>query len=69
MSILKMKKLYNYNLTRYLNGCKYCENNILKWDLYMPEVIKILHLLESLLQKIKENEVVSNDEILRGFNI
>lgn len=69
MSILELKKNYNYYLTRYLNGCKYCEENYSKWDLYMPEVMKILKVIEKTLQKIKEHEIVTNEQILRGFDI
>ena len=69
MSILELKRQYNYYLKRYLDGCKYCKENYSKWDLYMPEVIKIKNVLEQLLQKIEKQEIVTNEQKLRGFNI
>lgn len=69
MSVLELKKKYNYYLTRYLNGCKYCEENYSKWDLYMTEVKKLLIALEKILKKIEQQENVSNEQKLRGFDI
>lgn len=69
MSILELKKKYNYYLTRYFNGCKYCEENYSKWDLYMPEVKKLLNVLEKILNKIELQENVTNEQKLRGFDI
>ena len=58
---------YNENLKRYYNGCKYCEEHKSEIDKWLPELLKILENINSLLVKIMEHRNVSTEEILEGF--
>lgn len=63
----KLKQEYNYNLTRYVNGCKYCEANRNETDKWIPELIKILNNMNDILKEIMKHEKVSEEDILNGF--
>ena len=61
----KLKELYNKTLQRYYNGCNYIEEHIEEAEKYLPEVIKLLRILNQILEKIPATE----EEILSGFKI
>lgn len=70
MSVLEeLKKEYNYNLQRYYNGIKYCEEHIDEIDIWIPELEKIMDKLGKLLADIKQYQKVSMDEEFGGFKI
>ena len=69
MDLDKLKQEYNYNLTRYYNGCKYLEDNPEQWDLYIQEVFNILENINKILAKILIYEKPSKKEILEGFEL
>ena len=55
---------YNKLLERYYNGCNYLNNNIGKYDKYIPLLLDILNDMNKI---INENPSMTNDEILNGF--
>lgn len=59
-----MKKLYNQILQRYYNGCNYLEEHIDQVEKYLPEVLKLLDILNQILEKIPN---ATEEEILNGF--
>lgn len=75
MPILNKKELYelkwnyNHNLNRYYNGCNYIEQNKQDTDKYLAELLSIKENLEIILTEIMENEKVSEEEILNGFEL
>lgn len=63
----KLKLEYNYNLKRFYNGCKYCEEHKDEVDKWLAEILTILNNLEWILIKIQEYEKVDKKTILEGF--
>lgn len=62
------KIIYNRLLKRYYNGCKYLEENPNDFSKYIDNLLDIKEKLEKTLIKIiKQNENVSDIEILEGF--
>lgn len=61
----KLKELYNKTLKRYYNGCNYIAEHIEEEDKYLPEVLKLLDILNQVLEIIPATE----REILEGFVI
>lgn len=59
-----MKKLYNQILQRYYNGCNYIEEHIDQVEKYLPEILKLLDILNQILEKIPN---ATEEEILNGF--
>lgn len=59
----KLKEIYNKTLQRYYNGCNYIDEHIEECDKYLPEVLKLLDILNKILSKIPATE----EEILNGF--
>lgn len=58
-----LKKLYNQTLQRYYNGCNYIDEHRKEISKYLPEVIKLLDILNQILKRIPATE----EEILNGF--
>ena len=69
MDLDKLKQEYNHNLTRYYNGCKYCEEHIDEVDKWLSELLKIQDRINELLEEIKKQQEVSRKEILKGFEL
>lgn len=68
MPILEeLKQEYNHNLRRYYNGIKYCEEHIDEVDLWILELNKISYVLGNLIDEISQYRLMSNKEILGGF--
>ena len=65
----KLKQEYNHNLTRYYNGCKYCEEHRDEIDKWLPELLKIQDKISELLEEIMKQQEVSRKEILKGFEL
>ena len=65
----KLKQEYNHNLTRYYNGCKYCEEHNNEIDKWLPELLKIQDKISELLEEIMKQQEVSRKEILKGFEL
>lgn len=63
----KLKEIYNKTLQRYYNGCNYIDEHIEECDKYLPEVLKLLDILNKILSKIMEYQEVTKEEILNGF--
>ena len=61
----ELKRQYNYLLQRYYNGCNYLHNNPKEWYKYLPEVTKLLNILNKILEKVP----ATNEEVLNGFKI
>ena len=69
MDLDKLKQEYNHNLTRLYNGDKYCQEHKDEVDRWLPEIQKILYILEGLLKEIQKSQKVSNKDILEGFKL
>ncbi len=68
MDLNKLKQEYNHNLTRYYNGCRYCEEcDINEVDKWLPELLKIQNRLSELLDEVKKYEKVESKQIWEGF--
>ena len=67
MDTLKLRQEYNHNLTRYYNGCKYCEEHRKEIDKWQPELLKIQDKINELLEEIIKQQELSDKEILEGF--
>ncbi len=65
----KLKQEYNHNLTRYYNGCKYCEEHREEADKWLPQLLKIQDKINELLEGIKKQQKVNRKEILEGFEL
>ena len=65
----KLKQEYNHNLTRLYNGDKYCQEHKDEVDRWLPEIQKIIYILERLLEEITKRQEVSSKEILEGFEL
>lgn len=75
MSILTEKAMYdlkwnyNNNLRRYYNGCNYLEEHPNEFEQYIDELMRIKENLEILLSEIEEEQKVTGQEILGGFEL
>ena len=69
MDLYKLKQEYNHNLTRLYNGDKYCQQHKEEAEVWLPEIQKILYMLERLLEEIQKLQKVSSKEILEGFEL
>ena len=69
MGLDKLKQEYNHNLTRYYNGCEYCEEHKNETDKWLPELLKIQDKINELLEEIMKRQKVSDKEILEGFEL
>lgn len=67
--LYELKWEYNNTLTRYYNGCNYIEEHTEETEKYLPKVLELLHKVEQLLKQIQSKQVVSNAEILGGFEL
>ena len=67
--LYKLKQEYNHNLTRYYNGCKYCEEHRDEVDKWLSEILKIQDKLGDLITEIKKYQDVGSTEILKGFEL
>lgn len=65
----ELKMEYNYNLNRYYNGCDYIEQHPEQSDKYINDVMKLLTKVNEILDKITNQEMVTEKEILGGFEI
>ncbi len=65
----KLKKQYNYLLNRYYNGCNYIEENPDQFNKYINKIMDFKKELENILEKIQNEQKVSEEEILGGFKI
>lgn len=65
----KLKKQYNYLLNRYYNGCNYIEENPDQFNKYINKIMDFKEELENILEKIQNEQKVSEEEILGGFKI
>lgn len=65
----ELKMEYNYNLNRYYNGCNYIEQHPDETNKYIDEVMKLLNKVNEILDKITNQEMVTEKEILGGFEI
>jgi len=64
-----LKKIYNYNLNRLNNGCKYCEEHNDEVDIWLPELLKIHQNMNRVLEEILEYEKIGSKDIGEGFVI
>lgn len=60
---------YNHYLKRLYNGEIYCEKHADEVDKWLPEIQKILYVLERLIEEIQKLTNVSEEEIINGFKI
>ncbi len=65
----KLKKQYNYLLNRYYNGCNYIEENPDQFNKYINKIMDFKEELENILEKIQNEQKVSEEEILGGFKV
>ena len=65
----KLKQEYNHNLTRFNNGCKYCEEHKDEIDKWLPELFKIHGNMGRLLDEIEKYEKVESKQIREGFEL
>jgi len=65
----ELKMEYNYNLNRYYNGCDYIEQHPDETNKYIDEVMKLLAKVNEILDKITNQEMITEKEILGGFEI
>ena len=65
----KLKQEYNHNLTRYYNGCKYCEEHRDEVDKWLTELFKIHDNMGRLLDEIEKYETVNSKQIREGFEL
>lgn len=67
--IYQLKWEYNNTLNRYYNGCNYIEEHIEEENRYLPVVLELLNKVNLLLKKIQEKQLVTEEEILGGFEL
>ena len=60
---------YNYVLNRYYNGCNYIEANPDQFNKYIDKVINFKTQLDEILTEIEKKQIVTESEILGGFEI
>lgn len=64
-----IKQTYNKLLQRYYNGCNYIEEHLEEADKYLPAVLELLGKLNNLLEQIQKKQLISEAEILGGFEL
>ena len=64
-----IKQTYNKLLQRYYNGCNYIEKHLKEADKYLPAVLELLGKLNNLLEQIQKKQLISEAEILGGFEL
>ena len=69
MNIEELTQEYNHYLKRLYNGEIYCENHKDEVDKWLPEIQKILYVLERLIEEIQKLTNVSEEKIINGFKI
>lgn len=65
----ELKEFYNYNLKRFNNGCKYCEEHKDEIDKWLPELFKIYKNMNDTLDEIAKCQEITSKEIIEGFKI
>lgn len=63
ITILELKKEYNYNLQRYYNADKYLQENPREVDIWLKEVMKIKDRIEAVLLEILKEQKVTKEEM------
>lgn len=63
----ELKLLYNQQLRRYYNGCRYIQEHYKETEKWLPEIMNIVETLNLLLEEIQIDEQVTNEQILEGF--
>ena len=69
MVVQELKMKYNYILNRYYNGCNYIEANPDQFNKYIDKVINFKTQLDEILTEIEKKQIVTESEILGGFEI
>lgn len=67
--LYQLKWEYNHTLSRYYNGCNYIEEHLEEADKYLPVVLELLGKINNLLEKIQKKQLISEAEILGGFEL
>lgn len=67
--LYQLKWEYNHTLNRYYNGCNYIEEHLEEADKYLPVVLELLDKINNLLNQIQKKELISEAEILGGFEL
>ena len=67
--LYQLKWEYNHTLNRYYNGCNYIEEYSEEADKYLPAVLEVLGKLNNLLEQIQKKQLISEAEILGGFEL
>lgn len=67
--LYQLKWEYNHTLNRYYNGCNYIEEHSEEADKYLPVVLELLGKINNLLEKIQKKQLISEAEILGGFEL
>ena len=67
--LYQLKWEYNHTLNRYYNGCNYIEEYSEEVDKYLPAVLELLGKLNNLLEQIQKKQLISEAEILGGFEL
>ena len=67
--LYQLKWEYNHTLNRYYNGCNYIEEHLEEADKYLPVVLELLGKINNLLEKIQKKQLISEAEILGGFEL
>lgn len=67
--LYQLKWEYNHTLNRYYNGCNYIEEHFEEVDKYLPVVLELLDKINNLLNQIQKKELISEAEILGGFEL
>ncbi len=69
MVIQELKMNYNYILNRYYNGCNYIEAHPNEFDKYINTIMDFKKQLEKTLIEIEKEQIVTENEVLGGFEI
>lgn len=67
--LYQLKWEYNHTLNRYYNGCNYIEEHSEEADKYLPVVLEFLGKINNLLEQIQKKQLISEAEILGGFEL
>lgn len=67
--IYELKKDYNHNLNRLINGFKYIQEHKDEEDKWMPEIFKIWGRMCDIYEQIKQYEPTNGEQVEKGFEI
>lgn len=67
--LYQLKWEYNHTLNRYYNGCNYIEEHSEEADKYLSAVLELLNKINNILKQIQKKQLISEAEILGGFEL